>query len=139
MEFLADAVSAVVVHDRDAVLAHEFFAGDADVVEVSARTNGVDPGPHRLEGEVDEALTCNRGFAHNKHAGGVAVIAVLDARDVDVDDVALLQFLRLRRNAVADDVVDRDAARRGVGRHAGRLIAEARRNALLHVYGVVVK
>ena len=34
--------------------------------------------------------------------------AVLDARDVDVDDVAVLELL-FTRNAVADHVVDRDA------------------------------
>src|SRR5690606_14488218 len=43
------------------------------------------------------------------HATGVAVPAVLDHGDVDVQDVAVLQHLALAGDAVADDVVDRGA------------------------------
>ena len=66
------------------------------------------------------------------------MVAVLDARDVDVDDVARLEDLLVARDAVADDVIDRNAGRRRIGRHSGRRVAEARRNALLHVHRVVV-
>ena len=51
---------------------------------------------------------CTGGLADEVHAAGVAVEAVLDDRDVDVDDVAGLQALVVR-DAVADHVVDRGA------------------------------
>ena len=60
-------------------------------------------------------------LARHVHPARVAEPAVEDHRDVDVEDVAVLQP-PLRRDAVADDVVDRDAA--GV---AVALVADRRR------------
>ena len=103
----------------------------------AARTHGLDARPHRLEGEVAEALARDGRLADDEHAGRVAVEAVLDARDVDVDDVAVLELL-FTRNAVADHVVDRDAGGGGIRRHAFGLVAEAGGDALLDVDRVVV-
>src|SRR5690606_33841264 len=67
------------------------------------------------------------------HAAGVAVPAVLDHGDVDVDDVAVLQDLGLARDAVADHVVDRGA--HGLGEAA---VADVGRDRPLHLQDVVV-
>jgi hypothetical protein len=48
----------------------------------------------------------------------VAVVAILDDGDVEVEDVAVLQHL-VAGDAVADHVVDRGADGLGVGRVAG--------------------
>ena len=96
-----------------------------------------DAAPHRLVGDVDEAACLDRWRAHVEHAARVAVVAVLDDRDVDVDDVARLQ-LALAGNAVADDVVHRRAQRRRVGGVAGRRVFERGRDGLLHADHVVV-
>jgi GNAT superfamily N-acetyltransferase len=53
-------------------------------------------------------------FADHEHAAGVAVPAVLDDRDIDVDRCRLFQRLVVR-DAVADLLVDRGAQRFGVG------------------------
>src|SRR6266436_607449 len=53
------------------------------------------------------------GATTGVHPAGVAVPAVEDEGDVDVDDVALLERL-LARNAVADHVIDRGAGRLAV-------------------------
>jgi len=132
------SVAAVVAHDGDAVLIRIALAGNADVVEAPARAHGVDARPHRIEGKVDHALAGDGGLADDEHSRGVAVVAVLDARHIDVDDVALLQDFLVARNAVADDVIDRNAGRRRIGRHSRRRVAEAGWNALLHVHRVVV-
>ncbi|MNT32463.1 hypothetical protein D3C72_1683460 [compost metagenome] len=67
-----------------------------------------------------------------EHAAGVAVVAVLDDGDVDVQGVAILERLVVR-DAVADHVVDRGADRLRVA-----LVVERGRDGLLHVDDVVV-
>ena len=71
-------------------------------------------------------------LADEHHLAGVAVIAVLDDRDIDVDDVAGLE-LPLPRDAVADLMIDRRAD--GFREAA---VVERRRNRLLLVDDVVV-
>ena len=137
VEDLADPVAAVVANDRNPVLVGVGLAGNTDVVETAARAHGVDPGPHRFEGELREARARNGGLSDHEHAGGVAVVAVLDGGDVDVDDVAVLEFLRTG-DPVADDVIDGNAGRGGVRGHPFGLVAEAGGNALLYVHRVVV-
>jgi hypothetical protein len=39
-------------------------------------------------GDLAEAAGCNRWGPDKEHATGVAVVAVLDDRDVDVEDIA---------------------------------------------------
>src|SRR5690606_1991378 len=67
------------------------------------------------------------------HAAGVAVPAVLDHGDVDIDDVTVLEDLARAGDAVADDVVDRDAGGLGVA-----AVADIGRDRALHVDDVVV-
>ena len=83
-------------------------------------------------------LRLDRRLADVEHAARVAVEAVLDHGDVDVDDVAVLQLL-VARDAVAHDVVHRRAQRRGVGRVSRRRVVERRGDRVLHVDHVVVR
>jgi hypothetical protein len=84
----------------------------ADVAESHARGHHLDAAAHGLVGHLADAPAADGRLAHVEHAAGVAVPAVLDDRDVDIDDIALLQPA-LAGNAVADDVVDRGADRLG--------------------------
>ncbi len=70
----------------------------------------LDAAQHRLVGDVDQPLRLHADLADAVHPAGIAVPAVEDGGDVDVDDVAVLQPL-VARNAVADDVIDRGADR----------------------------
>ena len=84
-----------------------------------------DAAHHRVIGDVDQSLGLQLHVADEIHAAGVAVPAVDDHGDVDIDDVAVAQRLVVR-NAVADDVVDRGAERVAIA-----AIAEAGRNAAM--------
>ncbi len=97
-----------------------------------------DAAPHRLVGQLAQPPRLDRTFADDEHAAGVAMPAVLDDGDVDVDDVAVLQR-PLVRDAVADLMVDRGADRLGVGHVARRRIVQRRRHRALHVHDVVVR
>jgi hypothetical protein len=84
----------------------------SDVAQGGPGTHRADPAEHRLAGHVDQAPGEHRGLADEEHLAGVAVIAVLDDGDVDIDDVALLQAL-VAGDAVTDLVVHRGADRLG--------------------------
>jgi hypothetical protein len=94
--------------------------------------------PHGLVGQSAQAPGGDRAFADRVHAAGVAVPAVLDHRDVDVDDVAVLQRA-LVRNAVADLVIHRGADRLRVRDVSGRRIVQRRRYGALYIDDVVVR
>ena len=118
VELPADAVAAELAHDaRSRGSRRSFWIVCADVAEVRAGPHGADAAPHRLVGDVDQPPRLDRRRADVEHAARVAVEAVLDHGDVDVDDVAGLQLL-VAGDAVADDVVDRRADRRRIGRVA---------------------
>src|SRR5205814_4167562 len=74
-----------------------------------------------------ETARLHADLARDKHAAGVAVPAVEDRGDVDIDDVARLQAL-VGGNAVTDHVVDRGADRLRVTaiaeRRGDRLVVE---------------
>ncbi|KAG0778142.1 hypothetical protein G6F22_011413 [Rhizopus arrhizus] len=105
----------------------------ADIAQGGARTHRADSAPHRFVGGFHQAARHHRRRADEVHAAGIAVPAILDDGDVDIDDVAILEHLPFTGNAVADDVVDRGA--HGLGEAA---VANVGRNGALHVHDVVV-
>ena len=74
-----------------------------------------------------------RDIADANHNAGIAMPAVFDHRDVDVDDVAVAQFLVIRGNAVANYFVHRRADRFGEA-----FVVERCRDRFLHVNDVIV-
>src|SRR5690606_38583981 len=129
----ADAVAAVLAHHAEALAFGVLLDRVADVAQGRTRLHRADAAEHGFPGHFDQAPGHHRRRAGEVHAAGIAVPAVLDDGDVDVDDVAVLQDLGLVRDAVADDVVDRDAGRLGVAP-----VADVGRGGLLHVHDVLV-
>ncbi|MGY3645102.1 hypothetical protein ACVWW2_000393 [Bradyrhizobium sp. LM4.3] len=68
------------------------------------------PPHHRLIRHFDQPFGLARDRADRIHAAGIAIPAVDDEGDVDVDDVALFQRT-VAGHAVADHVVERGAGR----------------------------
>ena len=103
-----DAVAAELAHHRAVVALGVLLDRVTDVAEPGARPNLFDPEPEALAADPGDALPDARRLADEEHPARVAVVAVLDHRDVDVDDVALPEPA-VARDAVADHVVDRRA------------------------------
>jgi len=82
----------------------------ADVSEARAGPNDRDAAPHAFVSDFTQAARLHGRKAGIEHAARVAVEAVLDDRDVDVDDVSRLEQL-VAGDAVADEVIDRGAHR----------------------------
>ena len=111
---------------REAVLLGVGLDRGADVAEAAAGPHLADAEPHALVGHLDQAPRLDARLADVEHAAGVAVVAVLDDGDVDVQDVARLEH-PLARDAVADLVVDRGADRLSERAVARRGVVERRR------------
>jgi isoquinoline 1-oxidoreductase beta subunit len=101
-------VAAEVAHDGEAVLFHQRLDGVADVAERRTGADRGDAAHHALIGHVHQQPRLGGGGACHVHAAGVAVPAIEDHGDVDIDDVAIGQH-PLTRYAVAHDMVDRGA------------------------------
>src|SRR5262249_4507059 len=127
-----DAVAAVLAYHRVVILLDEGLNRMADVAEVRAGPYGVDAAPHGRETGFGEALGMRRCLTDEIHAAGVAMEAIADHRDVDIDDVAGLQPLVVR-DAVTDHVIHRGAD--GLGKAA---VVQVRRHRALNVDDVVV-
>ncbi len=138
VELPADPVAAELADDREVMAFREFLDRVPDVAEVRAVPHGADTAPHRLVGDLDEPPRLDRRRADVEHPARVAMPAVLDHGDVDVDDVAGTKLL-VAGDSVADDVVDRRADRRRVRAVARRRIVERRRHDVLDVDLVVVR
>ena len=104
----ANAVAAVFANHRVAGGLGERLDGVTDVTQAYAGGDLLDALDHRLMAGLDQPSCEHRGLANEIHLAGVAVIAILDHGDIDIEDVALLQHF-VARNAVAHHVIDRRA------------------------------
>src|SRR3989344_636783 len=132
MEHLADAVAAELANHRKAVLLGVLLDDFTDVAQAAPRLDDFNRLVHAFLGHLRQALSPDRHVADVEHAAGVAVVAVLDDRDVDVQGVAILERLVVR-DAVADHMVDRGADRLRVA-----LVVQRGRDGLLLVDDIVV-
>ena len=97
-------------------------------VDPATRLDGLDRPLERLAGALDEQAGLLVDVAGEERRVGVAVDAVEVRRDVDVDDVAVLEHPRVG-DAVADHLVDAGAQRLrealvAEGRRVGAVVAE---------------
>ncbi len=113
VEHAAHAVAAEVAHHRTAMGLDIALDGVADVAQGRAGLDHRQAARQALIGDVHQSPRPGWHLADAVHAAGVAVPAVDDHGDVDVDDVALAQRL-VAGDAVADHMVGRDADRLGV-------------------------
>src|SRR5689334_11287410 len=106
----ADAVAAKFAHHTEAVGFGVALYRMADVAQPRIGFHRMYAAPHAFVSDFDQALGLDGWHADIEHAAGVAVPAILDDRDVDVDDIAVLELF-FARHAVADDMIDRSADR----------------------------
>ena len=96
VEHLADAVTAEFAHHRVVVLLGVLLDDVADIAEAAPGLT-ISMALYRHSWVTcDQALGPTGTRADVEHAAGVAVVAVLDDGDVDVDDVAVLQGFLVR-------------------------------------------
>src|SRR5712691_1159799 len=104
VELAPDPMAAELSHHAVSVAFGVLLDGRPDVAQKSPRVHRIDAEPHALVGGFAQPPGLYRGLADIEHAAGVAVIAVLDHRNVDIEDIAGFQH-PLPGNAVADLMV----------------------------------
>ena len=136
VEGLADAVAAVVAHHAEAEAAGVRLDGRADVADRAPRLDRRDAALQALPRHPHQPLPGLVDLAHQEGGGAVAVHAVEEDGDVEVDDVAVLERPAVG-DAVADHLVGRGADRLGeaavverarvAAQPDGLVVADARR------------
>ena len=108
VEGAADAVATEIAHHAVAVAFHIALNRPTDIAQRVARFHGGDATHQRFMGDIDQVAAFGAWRAGAIHPAGVAMPAIEDDGDIDVEDIAILQHA-IARNAVTDDMVDRDA------------------------------
>jgi len=132
VEHGADTVAAVFADHRVAVFLRVLLDHFADVTQSGAGTHQFDALVQAFLGNPAELFRPFRHFANQEHLAGVAVVAILDHGDIDIDDVTFLEWLVVG-DAMADHMVDRRAD--GLGE---ALVVERGGDGLLYVDNIVV-
>src|SRR5882724_13192757 len=128
----ADAVAAILAHDRVVALFDEGLNGVPDITEPGARFHRFDSAPHGFEAGLCQPLCVGRRFADEIHPAGIPVETIPDNGDVNVDDVASLEPFVIRY-PVTHHVVHGRA--NGLGKTA---VIQVCGNRSLHIDDVVV-
>ena len=119
-------MAAKISNDAIAVLFRVALDRVGDIPKAIARLCLFKSQHQAFMGDVDQLRGFERHIANKIHAARVAMPAIENWGDVDVDDVPVLQRL-VAGDAVADDMVDRGAATLGKatiaegGRHSSGL------------------
>src|SRR5258708_26260003 len=120
VEHAAETMAAEIAYHAHALRLDKTLDGMPDVAGGGAGFYGGDAAHHGFIGDFDQPLGFAGDRAHRIHPAGIAVPALDNEGDVDVDDIAFLQRA-VARHAVADHVVDRGAGRIAVTAiHQGR-------------------
>src|SRR4051794_23719831 len=101
MEHAPEAVAAEIAHHAHLLRFDEALDRMADVAGGGAGFYRGDAAHHRLIGDLDQPLRLARDRPDGIHPAGIAIPAVDDEGDVDIDDVAFLQR-PVAGHAVAD-------------------------------------
>ena len=128
---MADAVSAELQVDRVAVFACHVADGAGDVAQTIARLSGFDAGRQSLFGALDQAQVVGMLRADAEADGGIRDPSVDVDRQIEADQIAVLQVVVVR-NAVQHGVVHgrADVVRERTGAEIRRIVDVAGRGAL---------
>src|SRR5260370_26388406 len=123
VELAPDSMAAELAHHAVALAFGMLLDRRPDIAEKRPWAHCIDAEPHALVGGFAQPPGLYRGLADIEHAAGVAVKAVLDHRDIDIQDVTGFQHA-LPGNAVADLMVYGGTDRLGKGLVSGWCVIE---------------
>ncbi len=114
MEILTDSVSAVLAHHAKAGVLDGLLHSLGHHGQRQPRLDGGKASLHAGAGDVDQALALGRDLADAEHTARITKVTVQDRGAVHVDDVALVQHVRIAGDTVTDHIVDRGAYALGI-------------------------
>src|SRR6185437_8840781 len=120
VEHPPQAMAAKIAHHAHALRLDEALDSVADVTRGGARLYRSNAADHGLIGYLDQPLGLAGDRADCIHPAGIAIPALDDEGELDIDDVAFLQHA-VTRHAVANHMIKRGAGRIAVAAiHQGR-------------------
>src|SRR5690606_2398069 len=129
----ADAMAAVVTHNAVVMGFGMLLDHMADITEPGSWFYQFNTFIETLLGHAHQTLGCNTGLAYKIHLAGVAMIAILNDRGVNIQDVAVFQDLLFTGDAVTDHMVDGGA--NGLGK---AFVIERGGDRLLHFRNILM-
>ena len=119
---LANAVPAVFAHYRKPLRFHQLLNSMANIAKRCARPHLTNAGKQGCTRNIHQTLGFNRRLAGIIHTRGIAMPAIFDDGNIDIDDIAIFQHFCRRWNAVANNVIHRcaDTGRKAFVTHVGR-------------------
>ncbi|MEY3952093.1 MAG: hypothetical protein RL320_895 [Pseudomonadota bacterium] len=93
MKDLANPMATEFTDHREPVTFRMPLNGMANIAQCLPWSNLLNALPHTFVSHLNQALGRHGRAADHEHPTGVAVIAILNDRDVDVEDVAVLEQL----------------------------------------------
>ena len=91
MEFFAHTVTAEFLYDGVAIAFSVYLNGMTNITQSRARLHLFYAQHHAFVGDFCETLGMRADFTHHEHAAGIAVIAIFDDGDINVQHVAFFQ------------------------------------------------
>ena len=114
MENLTQPVTTEIAHDRKPLAFNIALDGMADIAQRGAGFDHFNRLHQGLVGHIDQPLGLHADLVATEiHPAGVAVPAIEDDRNIDIQNIAIQQFL-VARYAVTHHVIDRDTG--GLGK-----------------------
>ena len=105
MEVPANAMAAKIPHHAEAVLFHMHLNGVPNIAQSRTGADGCNALHHGVIGHIHQQFRFGGGFPGHIHAARIAMPAIQDDGDVNIDDIAIHQHA-IPRNAMADHVID---------------------------------
>ena len=137
MEISANTMATKLPDDAIPGIFSKSLDGVPNVPQTVARAHLPNAEPHGLIGYRAQTLRLFPDFTNLKHAAGITMETILDDRDVNIDDIAVLERPGTRY-AVANLVVDRGAYGTGIGRMSRRAVVKGGGNRMLDIDHVIV-
>jgi hypothetical protein len=127
MKQSAQSVTAEIAHHAATLLFCQFLNGCANRPHMIARLDGGNTGHQAVMGQVYEAFSSASWPSRNIHSAGIAVPAVQNKGDIDIQDVPFTQRF-VSGKPMANNVVERNATGIGIS-----TIVQGRRDAALRL------
>ena len=89
----SDAMTAKVTNDTEAVATGKRLNGTTNVADMSPGFHCGSTGFQTLKRDINQLLLARRGFADDKHSGGITEVAVKNRAHINVDNVAFFKEL----------------------------------------------
>ncbi|CQR23290.1 Uncharacterised protein [Yersinia enterocolitica] len=105
MEAFANTVTTILTHHREVLCFNKLLDSFTQRAQADTWFDHLDGQIEALLCHAAQAFAQNSWFADDEHFGGVAMKAIFNHGNVDIDDIAIFQDFFITWDTVADDLI----------------------------------